>query len=69
MPLFEYTCIHCGAAFEYLVRSSSSKEEVACPKCASVEVNKKFSTFGVKGGSLGGGASASAGDNCSSGGG
>jgi len=63
MPLFEYVCVHCGASFEYLVRSSASKEEIACPKCASVEVSKKFSTFGVKGGSVGAGASA--GDNCS----
>jgi putative FmdB family regulatory protein len=69
MPLYEYMCVHCGASFEYLVRSSSSKEEVVCPKCASAEVNKKLSTFGVKGGSVGGGASAPAGANCAPGGG
>ena len=63
MPLFEYVCVHCGASFEYLVRSSASKEDVACPKCASVEVSKKFSTFGVKGGSIGAGGGA--GDACS----
>ena len=69
MPLFEYVCVHCGAAFEYLARNSSVKEAVVCPKCASVEVSKKFSTFGVKGGSVSGGTSAPAGDSCSTGGG
>lgn len=68
MPLYEYVCAHCGAAFELWVRSAASKEEIACPQCQSVEVSKQFSTFGVKGGA-GAVSSVSSGDNCSTGGG
>ncbi len=67
MPLYEYVCINCGAAFEYLVRSASSQEKIVCPKCAGMQVSKQFSTFGVKGGAGGGGVSG--GDSCSTGGG
>ncbi|MFO7631989.1 MAG: zinc ribbon domain-containing protein [Caldilinea sp.] len=68
MPLYEYVCSDCGAFFEHWVRSASSKEAIACPQCQSAEVDKKFSTFGVKG-SAGGSSSMSSGDNCSTGGG
>jgi putative FmdB family regulatory protein len=68
MPLYEYVCAHCGAAFEQWVRSVSSKEAIACPQCQSVEVNKQFSTFGMQGGA-GANSSASSGDNCTTGGG
>jgi putative FmdB family regulatory protein len=68
MPLYEYVCAHCGTAFEQWVRSAASQEVITCPQCQSVEVNKQFSTFGVKGGG-GAGSSASSGDNCATGGG
>jgi putative FmdB family regulatory protein len=68
MPLYEYVCSDCGAFFEYWVRNASSKEEIICPECKGAEVNKKFSTFGVKGGA-GGSSSMSVGDSCSTGGG
>ncbi len=68
MPLYEYVCAHCGAAFEQWVRSASSKEVIACPQCQSVEVSKQFSTFGVKGGA-GASNSVATSDNCSTGGG
>ena len=45
MPIFEYTCDGCGAAFEMLVRSSEVR--VACPMCGSGEVAKQFSSFAV----------------------
>ncbi|MFN3334583.1 MAG: FmdB family zinc ribbon protein [Caldilinea sp.] len=70
MPLYEYVCSECGAFFEHWVRSASAKEEVVCPQCRSHAVDKKFSTFGVKGGAGGAGAaSLASGDNCSTGGG
>ena len=60
MPLYEYRCPLCDARFEKLVRSWS--EPVACPDCASTEVEKQLSTFafasagaGVRAGSSGGG--------------
>ena len=40
MPLYEYECAACGAAFELLVRSS---EKPACPECGSVRLEKQFS--------------------------
>lgn len=65
MPLYEYVCSECGTFFEHWARSASAKEEVVCPQCRSHAVDKKFSTFGVKGGA----ASPVNSDNCSTGGG
>ena len=45
MPIFEYECGGCGAAFEMLVRSAEVR--VACPTCGSGEVAKQFSSFAV----------------------
>jgi putative FmdB family regulatory protein len=67
MPLYEYLCVECGSSFEYLVRSAGSQEAIVCPKCASTTVNKKFSTFGMKGAA--GSSSAASSDACSTGGG
>ena len=71
MPLYEYICVACGTAFEHFLRSASSREEIACPRCAGTEVNKQFSTFGMKGaGSFSAGGGAPASDaSCSTGGG
>ena len=43
MPTFEYACAKCAHRFEVLVRSS--KQKVACKKCGSKKVEKKFSVF------------------------
>lgn len=70
MPLYEYICVTCGNAFEHFVRSAAAAEAVTCPRCASTQVNKQFSTFGMKGAGGFSGGSASAGDaSCSTGGG
>ena len=68
MPIFEFVCVNCGTSFEHLVRSSAVQEAILCPHCESSTVNKKFSTFGVKGMALGG-SSVSGGDGCATGGG
>jgi len=44
MPVYEYTCKRCDHPFEELVFSG---ESAACPKCASEELEQRFSTFGV----------------------
>jgi putative FmdB family regulatory protein len=49
MPIYEYTCDECGAEFEKIVRRSS--EEIACPKCESLGVARRASTFAFKSGS------------------
>ena len=62
MPLFEYQCRTCGHRFEALVVGSRTP---ACPRCASEDLEKQYSTFGC--GGPGRGASAAA--SCSTGGG
>ncbi len=49
MPLFEFKCKKCGNQFEELVFSSSGDEEIKCPKCGSVKVEKQMSTFASTG--------------------
>ena len=57
MPIYEYHCLACGEAFEKLVFGQAP---VACPGCASADVARTLSVFGVKsapgavGGSRGG---------------
>jgi len=45
VPLYEYACPGCGAKFEKLVRRFG--EAVACPVCASTDVEKQLSVFAV----------------------
>jgi len=45
MPLYEFECLECGAAFETLVLRSSGKDEVKCPKCGSRKLDEKISSF------------------------
>ena len=52
MPIFEYRCENCGSKFEKIVWSSS-KEEITCPNCGSVNTKRQFSTFATGGGSNG----------------
>lgn len=42
MPIFEYACRDCGHEFEALTRSSDAPE---CPRCHSVQLEKKLSVF------------------------
>jgi putative FmdB family regulatory protein len=41
MPLYEYTCDHCDADFELLIRSASDKP--ACPTCGTAKITKLLS--------------------------
>ncbi len=43
MPIFEYSCKKCGAAFEMLVAHADTT--VSCAACGSRRVEKLFSTF------------------------
>lgn len=42
MPIFEYACRGCGAAFETLVRSDTVP---ACPSCHGTQLDKQLSVF------------------------
>ncbi len=46
MPIYEYHCNGCNEEFEVLVFGN---KEVNCPKCASKDVKKKLSAFGMSG--------------------
>ena len=47
MPLFEYVCDDCKAAFEKIVPSYQTA--VACVKCGGDRVEKQLSVFAVAG--------------------
>jgi putative FmdB family regulatory protein len=46
MPIYEYRCNGCNEEFEVLVFGN---KQVECPKCASKDVKKKLSAFGMSG--------------------
>ncbi len=46
MPIYEYRCRGCGGDFEKYVPTSAVA--VACPACASDNVMRKLSVFGLK---------------------
>jgi len=57
MPIYEYTCLNCGAEFEKLVWRSQDIGEVKCPACDEPGVEEKISSCAsfMKGGSSAGG--------------
>jgi len=46
MPLYEYKCEKCGAKFEDL-QSSGSTKKPPCPSCKGTAVAKQFSAFAI----------------------
>ena len=46
VPIYEFVCESCGHRFEELVGSHVGREtaDVACPECASAEVERQLST-------------------------
>jgi putative FmdB family regulatory protein len=59
MPIYEYACRQCGAAFEVLIRGQETPE---CPSCHGADLEKALSTFAV--GAAAGGRTASAPSAC-----
>ena len=47
MPIYEYRCRGCGADFEKYVAAAAGVA-VACPACASADVGRKLSVFGLR---------------------
>jgi len=58
MPIYEYRCRECGEVTEALVRMGG-KPDLACSKCGSKNLKRKFSTFASHGGSSGGSSAGS----------
>lgn len=46
MPIYEYVCRDCDAAFEKMVPMAKA-DEVDCASCGSDKTERKFSVFGV----------------------
>lgn len=42
MPVYEFICVRCSKPFEELVLGP---EEIRCPACSSLKVEKRYSTF------------------------
>ncbi len=58
MPLFEFSCNACGETFEEIT-SSTTEQDITCPKCGSKDVKKLVSATVVtrKGSSFSSGGS------------
>ena len=48
MPIYEYVCKQCKRPFEALVMGN---QHATCPNCGSSDLEDKFSTYSVGGGS------------------
>ena len=67
MPIYEYRCKSCEGEFEKYVPGAST--QVACPACASEQVMRKLSVFGLKtAGALQSSAMSGGGGGCCGGG-
>jgi len=47
MPIYEYLCPNCNGRFQKLVRGFSDPAGLACPRCASLEVQRAVSRVAV----------------------
>jgi putative FmdB family regulatory protein len=47
MPIYEYFCPNCNGRFQKLVRGFSDPTDLACPRCASTEVQRAVSRVAV----------------------
>ena len=57
MPIFEFVCSACGAAFEEIMTLAElASGEAACPTCGSAKVERTLSGFATGSGGGGGGA-------------
>ena len=68
MPLYEYTCRHCGHRFEVLQRVGEGGEQLVCPACGRKGADREFSTFAAAGSASGSSRGFGGGGGCGGGG-
>lgn len=56
MPIYEYSCDHCRMIYQFFVRSISSAQTPACPRCGATDLKRLLSSFAPVTGSKGRGA-------------
>ena len=44
MPIFEYKCGDCGKVFDVLMIAGKVNDEINCPECGGVKLEKLIST-------------------------
>lgn len=45
MPVYEYDCAECGAAFELFVHRAEDADRAQCPKCRKRPAQRRLSVF------------------------
>ncbi len=45
MPIYEFTCLDCGAEFESFVHKASDAATIRCSVCSSKNLEEKYSSF------------------------
>lgn len=48
MPIYSYVCKDCGEKFDLFIRIGGKDDELICKKCSSKNIQKSFSSFGVR---------------------
>jgi putative FmdB family regulatory protein len=64
MPIYEYSCRGCDAAFETLILRRSDEAEVECPTCGSRKVGRLMSRPAAARGGRAGSSSGGPPPNC-----
>lgn len=68
MPIYEFRCKKCGAAFEVIRPMGDSGRSLTCPECGARSPEKQLSVFATATGSAGGSCAAAESGSCGGGG-
>lgn len=68
MPIYDFSCMNCGADFDKLVRNAAAVSSVVCPDCQSDAVKKRLSLVASRSSTPSAGSAAASAAACSPGG-
>jgi putative FmdB family regulatory protein len=49
MPIYEFYCDQCNTIFNFFARSVNTTKQPQCPRCQTVTLSRRMSTFAVTG--------------------